>query len=258
LRTTPSKAAGAALAAALALLPAFAIADTRVPPLTGPVVDAAGLLDAGWRQRLSELARSARARESGEGVQLQYLVVPLLEGEAIEEYAIRVAEEWRIGTRGKDNGILVLVAVRDRSYRIEVGGGLEGEIPDALARRVGDQILVPAFRAGRFGEGLYDAGAQLLTLAGVAPESVAQHARGRQRGVTRFPSGFGMLFALLVVLWIVSTVLRGFGPRRRRHLWWGGGPWIGGGWGGGGFGGGGGGWSGGGGGFSGGGASGRW
>jgi uncharacterized protein len=247
-----------ALAAALALFPAVAGAVTPVPPLTGPVVDTAGLLDSAWRQRLSELARSARARESGAGVQLQYLIVPSLEGEPIEEYSIRVAEAWKIGSKGRDNGLLVTVATRDRAYRIEVGGGLEGEIPDALARRIGDQILVPAFRAGRFGEGLYDAGAQLLTLAGAAPESVAQHARGRPRGVTGFPAGFGTLFALFVVVWIVGSVLRGFGPRRRRHLWWGGGPW-GGGWGGGGLGGGGGGgWSGGGGGFSGGGASGRW
>jgi uncharacterized protein len=248
-----------ALALALALLPMAAIALTPVPPLTGPVVDTAGVLDAGWRQRLAELARSARARENGQGVQLQYLIVRSLEGEAIEDFSIRVAESWQIGTKGRDNGLLVTVAVEDRAYRLEIGGGLEGEIPDALARRIGDQIMRPAFRAGRFGEGLYDAGAQLLTLAGVAPESVAQHARGRPRGVTGFPAGIGTLIALFVIFWIVGTVLRGFGPRRRRHLWWGAGPWIGGGWGGGGLGSGrGGGWSGGGGGFSGGGASGRW
>jgi uncharacterized protein len=247
------------MALALALVPGAAAAEAAIPPLTGPVVDAAGLLDQAWRQRLADLARSARARENGEGVQLQYLLVPDLEGESIEDYSIRVAEAWKIGTRGRDNGLLVTVAVRDRAYRIEVGGGLEGEIPDALARRIGDQIMRPAFQAGRFGEGLYGAGAQLLTLAGVAPEDVAQHARGRPRGVTRFPAGAGTLVALFVILWIVGNVMRGFGPRRRRHLWWGGGPWIGGGWGGGGFGGGGGGgWSGGGGGFSGGGASGRW
>jgi uncharacterized protein len=250
-----------ALALALALLPSLGAAQVRVPPLTGPVVDQAGLLDGAWRERLAALSRSARAREDGTGVQLQYLLVPALQGEAIEDFSIRVAEAWRLGTKGRDNGILVIVAVQDRAFRIEVGGGLEGEIPDALARRIGDQILVPAFRAGRFGQGLYDAGAQLLTLAGVAPEEVAQHARGqRPRGVTRFPSGAGILFALFAVLWILGSVFRGFGPRRRRTLWWGGGPWLGGGWGGGGGGGfgGGGGWSGGGGGFSGGGASGRW
>jgi uncharacterized protein len=222
------------------------------------VVDEAGLLDARWRERLGALARSARARDDGTGVQLQYLIVKSLGGEAIEDFSIRAAEAWKIGTKGRDNGLLVTVAVEDRAFRIEVGGGLEGEIPDALARRIGDQIMAPAFRAGRFGEGLYDAGAQLLTLAGAAPEEVARRARERPRGVTGFPAGVGTIFALFVVLWIVGSVLRGFGPRRRRHLWWGGGPFIGGGWGGGGGFGGGGGWSGGGGGFSGGGASGRW
>jgi uncharacterized protein len=247
-----------AAAAALLALATIARAEPPIPPLTGPVVDAAGLLSAGDQRRLSDLARSARARENGEGVQLQYLVVRSLEGDPIEDYSIRVAERWKIGTKGRDNGLLVTVAVEDHAWRIEVGGGLEGEIPDALARRIGDQIMVPAFRDGRYADGLYDAGAQLLTLAGVAPEDVQAHARSRQRGVTRLPSGAGVIIAILVILWIVSNVFRGFGPRRRRSMWWGGGPWIGGGGlGGGGFGGGGG-WSGGGGGFSGGGASGRW
>ena len=247
------------LALALATLPLAGAAEAPVPPLTGPVVDAAGLLDGGWRQRLTDLSRSARARQSGEGVQLQYLIVPSLQGQEIEDFSIRVAEAWKLGTKGKDNGLLVTVSVEDRAFRIEVGGGLEGEIPDVLARRIGEQIIRPAFRAGRFGEGLYDAGAQLLTLAGVATEEVARHARGRPRGVTGLPSGAGAILALFVVLWILGNVFRGFGPRRRRHLWWGGGPFIGGGGWGGGLGGGhGGGWAGGGGGFSGGGASGRW
>jgi uncharacterized protein len=247
-----------AAAVALLALATAARAQAPVPPLGGPVVDAAGLLSQGDARRLSELARSARAREDGQGVQLQYLLVRSLDGEPIEDYSIRVAEAWKLGTKGRDNGLLVTVAIEDRTWRIEVGGGLEGEIPDVLARRVGDRLLVPAFRAGRFGDGLYDVGAELLTLAGVAPEEVQAHARSRTRGVTRLPSGAGAFIALMVILWIVSNVFRGFGPRRRRHLWWGGGPWIGGGgWGGGGgFGGGG--WSGGGGGFSGGGASGRW
>jgi uncharacterized protein len=259
-----SKSIVALAALALLLLPALAAAQVPVPRLTGPVVDTAGLLDAGARQRLAELARSARARENGQAVQLQYLIVPSLEGEPIEDFSIRVAEAWKIGTKGRDNGLLVTVAVKDRQFRIEVGGGLEGEIPDVLARRIGDQILVPAFRQGRYADGLYQAGAQLLTLAGVATDEVAAHARGRPRGVTGIPAGGGVLVGIFVILWILGAVLRGFGPRRRSGMWgrgpWGGGPWIGGGWGGGGFGGGGGGggWSGGGGGFSGGGASGRW
>jgi len=246
-----------AVAAAGLALAATARAEAPIPPLTGPVVDAASLLDGADARRLEALARAARAGEGGQGVQLQYLIVRSLEGEPIEDYSIRVAEAWKIGTKGKDNGVLVTVAVEDRAVRIEVGGGLEGGLTDAQASRIIRGTIVPAFRAGRFGEGLYDAGVQILSALGALPPDVRESARGR-RGVTRLPSGIGALFALFVVLWIVGSVFRGFGRRRRRHLWWGGGPWTGGGGWGGGGGGGGGGWSGGGGGFSGGGASGRW
>ena len=95
-------AAGALLLAAA--LPAAA--ERRIPALTGPVVDEAGLLDAGWERRLADLSRAARAGEGGTGVQLQYLLVPSLEGEAIESFSMRAAEAWKLGTRGKDNGVL--------------------------------------------------------------------------------------------------------------------------------------------------------
>lgn len=244
----------AVAAAALLALAASAQAAAPVPPLTGPVVDAAGLLDADSRRRLEDLSRAARAVEGGQGVQLQYLIVPSLEGEAIEDYSMRAAEAWKIGTKGKDNGVLVTVATNDRQVRIEVGGGLEGGLTDAQSSRIIRNTIVPAFRQGRFGEGLYDAGVQILSALGALPPDVRPRPRGR--GVTGLPFGFGSLIAIFVVLWVIGSIVRGFGPRRRRSLWWGGGPWMGGGgWGGGG---GGGGWSGGGGGFSGGGASGRW
>jgi uncharacterized protein len=235
-------------------------AATPIPPLSGPVVDAAGLLDRGAARRLEGLARAARSAEGGQGVQLQYLLVRSLEGEPIEDYSIRVAEAWRIGTKGKDNGVLVTVAVEDRAVRIEVGGGLEGGLTDVQASRIIRGTIAPEFREGRYGDGLYDAGVQILSALGALPADVRQSARPRARPVGTAPPFFGILVALLVISSILGSIFRGFGPGRRRHLWWGGGPWSGGGWGGGGSwgGGGGGGWSGGGGGFSGGGASGRW
>lgn len=240
---------------ALLALPAAAGAATPVPSLTGPVVDEAGLLDVGAARRLEALARAARDRNGGSGPQLQFLVVKSLGGEPIADYSMRVAEAWKIGSRGRDDGVLVTVAVDDHDARIEVGGGLEGALTDAQASRIIRNTLVPAFQAGRYGDGLYAAGVQILSSLGALPEDVA-------REQARPPPRVRISSLLAVVLFLVVFVIRviaGFGPRRRRHLWWGGGPWIGGGWGGGGFGGGGGGgWSGGGGGFSGGGASGRW
>jgi uncharacterized protein len=244
-----------ALTAALAAaLPAAAAAP--VPALSGPVVDDARLLAPGDARRLESLARAARAAQGGQGVQLQYLVVRSLEGEPIEDYSIRVAEAWRIGSKGADNGVLVTVAVEDRQVRIEVGGGLEGGLTDLQSARIIRGTIAPAFQAGRYGQGLYDAGVQILGALGALPSGVERTAP-RARPGTHFSS---LAILGLFVLFFVFRVISGFGPRRRRSLWWGGGPFLGGGgWGGsgGGFGGGGG-WGGGGGGFSGGGASGRW
>jgi uncharacterized protein len=250
-----------ALAAAVLLaVAAGPRAEVPIPPLTGPVVDTAGLLDPGARRRLEALARAARAEEGGSGVQLQYLIVPSLEGEPIENFSMRAAEAWRIGTKGKDNGVLVTVAPQDRAVRIEVGGGLEGGLTDAQAGRIIRGTIAPAFRQGRYGDGLYDAGVAILSALGALPQDLA---RRTVRSPARIHFSSLAIVALFAFL-LVFRVLTGFGPRRRRHLWWWGGPWGGGGWGGGlgggggGWGGGGGGWSGGGGGFSGGGASGRW
>ncbi len=243
----------AALLAALSI-PIRARPEAPIPPLTGPVVDTVGLLRGEEMRRLESLARAARAGESGAGVQLQYLIVRSLEGEPIESYSIRVAEAWKIGTRGKDNGVLVTVAVDDRAVRIEVGGGLEGGLTDLQSSRIIRGTIVPAFRERRFGEGLHDAGVQILGALGALPSGVEPVRRAPP--ATRLSS---LVMLGLFILVFVARTLTGFGPRRRRQLWWGGGPWIGGGgWGGGGGFGGGGGWSGGGGGFSGGGASGRW
>ncbi len=256
-----------AAAIALALLAAApARALVPVPPLTGPVVDLAGIIDRNAEARLDALCRAARAQQGGKAVQLQFLTVPSLEGEPISDFSIRVAEAWKIGTKGADNGVLVTVSRDDRTVRIEVGGGLEGDLTDVQASRIIRDTIVPAFRAGRFGDGLYDAGVQILGALGSLPPDVA--APPRSRPAMHFSS---LAVVLFVVLFILVRIFSGFGFRRRRSLWglpwilmgggspWGGGSrWGGGGWGGGGLGGGGGGWSGGGGGFSGGGASGRW
>ncbi|HET6436972.1 MAG TPA: TPM domain-containing protein [Anaeromyxobacter sp.] len=259
LRTALALAAGLALQGAL---PARGLVP--VPPLTGPVVDLAGMLDRGEVARLSALARAARAQHGGQGVELQFLTLPSLEGEPIEDLSIRVAEAWKIGSKGADNGVLVTVSRDDRAVRIEVGGGLEGALTDAQSFRIIRDTIGPAFRAGRFGDGLYDAGVQILGALGALPPEVAGSPRSRP--AVHFSS---LAIVLFVILFLVIRIVSGFGYGRRRSLF--GVPWIfmggggsrlggggrfggGGGWGGGG----GGGWSGGGGGFSGGGASGKW
>ena len=248
-----------AFAALLAALPAPGQAR-EVPRLTGPVVDEAGVLAAADLRRLDGLSRAAREVEGRRGVQLQYLLVRELEGEPIEGFAIRVAEAWKLGDAARDNGVLVVVSIDDRKVRIEVGNGIEGGLTDAQASRIIRGTIAPAFRAGRYGEGLYEAGVQVLQSLGALPEGVRSRPEARSGRVgSRFG---GLLVAALIVIFIIIRAIFGLG---RRGLLggrggWGGGGWGGGGFGGGGFGGGGGGggWSGGGGGFSGGGASGSW
>jgi uncharacterized protein len=248
-----------ATVALLAALPARGLARD-VPRLTGPVVDETGVLSAPDAARLDALARAARAVEGRRGVQLQYLLVRDLEGEPIEQFSIRVAEAWKLGDATRDNGLLVVVALDDRKARIEVGNGIEGALTDVQSSRIIRETIAPAFRAGRYGDGLYQAGVQALQALGALPEGI----RAAPARAGRASSRFGGLFTVaLVIFFIFLRGVFGFGSWRRRGFWGGGGwgGWGGGGFGGGGFGGGsggGGGWSGGGGGFSGGGASGSW
>ena len=248
-----------ALATFVALLPLATSALRPVPTLTGPVVDQAGLLDGGSERRLEALSRAALAQAGGRGVQLQYLIVRSLDGEPIEDLSMRVAEAWKLGTREAGNGVLVTVAVEDRAVWISVGQGIEGGLTDAQSSRIIRNTIAPAFRAGRYGDGLYDAGVEILSALGALPKNVARHA-ARGPPLQRL-STLGLVILIIVGV-VVRALFGGLGVRRRSWYsrWGGPGPWGGGGFGGfGGFGGGGGGgWSGGGGGFSGGGASGRW
>ena len=197
------------------------------------------------------------AHQQATGQQFALLTVPSLEGNAIEEYALRVAEAWKLGEKGKDNGLLMLVSAGDRKFRIEVGYGLEGDIPDAFASRVQRDVLTPAFRAGQYGAGITQAfallGAQGRGEAVALPEPEVPPQRVRRQ----LPAP--VLF--IVLAFIVLSMFGGGGGRGRRRR---GGVMFGGMLGGGGFGGfggggGGGGFGGGGGGrFGGGGASGGW
>lgn len=146
-------------ALALALVPgvprglAAAPAGVKDLPATpaGRVNDFAGALDAGARAALE--AQLVRYEQDRPGEQIAVVTLPALEGEALEEVSLRLAEKWRIGSR-KDDGILLLVAVKERRIRIEVGYGAEGRLPDALASRIVNEIIGPRLAAGDYGTGL--------------------------------------------------------------------------------------------------------
>ncbi len=138
----------AALACAAA---ATAAAALDVPYLSGRVNDGAGLLDAGSS---AALERTLKAYEGRTGRQIVVLTVPSLQGEALEAYSLKVARTWRLGRKGKDDGVLLLIARDDRKLRLEVGYGLEGALPDARAGRIISDVIVPRFRAGAFAAGI--------------------------------------------------------------------------------------------------------
>ncbi|CAG0949963.1 hypothetical protein MTYP_00134 [Methylophilaceae bacterium] len=155
----------------LLVLPWAALAEVPVPPLNARVTDLAGVLQPGQKAALeSRLA----AFEQEKGSQIAVLIVPTTQPEAIEQYAIRVAESWKLGRKGVDDGLLILVATDDRAMRIEVGYGLEGAIPDAIAKRVIAEIMTPFFRQADFYGGLNAAVEQLIAL--IAGESLPEPA----------------------------------------------------------------------------------
>jgi uncharacterized protein len=139
-----------------------AYAEVAVPPLKARVTDLTGTLNA---QQRSELETRIAAFESGRGSQIAVLLLPTTRPEEIDQYAIRVAEAWKIGRRKVDDGLILVVAKDDRRLRIEVGYGLEGAIPDSVSKRVIDERITPRFREGDFYGGVRDGVDQLIRLA---------------------------------------------------------------------------------------------
>lgn len=165
---------GCSAALALLLLASPCVEALEVPPLTGRVVDLAGVipedLESSLVQRLADL-------EVSDSTQVVVLTVKSLEGEPIEAYSIRVADAWRIGHRGSDNGVILLVALQEREVRIEVGYGLEGRLPDITAGKIIRNDIVPRFRSGDHAGGIAQ---------GV--ESIVASVKGEYRG-TGQPTG---------------------------------------------------------------------
>jgi uncharacterized protein len=252
------------------LAAAAALAALEVPFLEGRVNDLAGILDAADEDRIE---RKLADFEREKGSQVAVLTLPSLEGDNLEDFSIRVVETWKLGRAGVDDGVLLLVAQKERQLRLEVGYGLEGVLPDALARRIVANVITPRFREGDFTGGIeagVDTVLQAIRGEALPPRVVAERRTGG--------AGVLVLILLVILLFFLISLIRGWRRLRRgggtnwssRRGGGRGTPWIfttgsgsGSSWGGGsrsswGGGGGFGGFSGGGGGFGGGGASGKW
>lgn len=230
-------------------------AQRKIAPQAGKMVhDEAGILQAATVQTLENFIAQQTDTTSN---QIGVYIIPSLDGEILEDYAVRVFKEWGLGQKGRDNGVLLLIAVNDRQVKIEVGYGLEGALTDLTASRIIRNEIAPRFRQGQYDDGVKAAVLAInQAIKGEYTNDGATEKRPQRKGKSP-------LFTLLmIVLIIIFLSRRGGGGGGRRGGYWRGG-WIGPMIGGGGFGSGGGSWGGGGnfggGGFSGGGgASGSW
>jgi uncharacterized protein len=233
----------------------------QVPDTPGShVVDLAGIIGP---QTKIDINRYLKELEQKTTAQMAILTVKSLEGQSIEAFSINVAhDKWKLGQKGKDNGVLLTVALKERKYRIEVGYGLEGVLPDSLVGGIGRSVLVPNFKKGQYSQGVMAAtiaiankiaGDAGVTITGMPRVKPAVRKSSRSSGLLSklFSLGFFIILFLFFIRrprsFLALFLLSSMGARRGH---WGGSS---GGFGGGGFGG----FSGGGG-FGGGGASGGW
>jgi len=172
---------------------------------------------------VAELESILKAERDSTSNQIAILIIPSLEGEILEEYAIRVAhKEWKLGEKGKDNGVLMLVVVNDRKIRIESGYGLEGVLTDAMSSRINRNEIAPRFRAGD-----YDGGIK----AGVA--AIIQAIRGEYKNDNpvaqqRKSSKRSPLFTILIIIIVIILAARRKGGGGSGGYWSSGGGFIGG------------------------------
>ncbi len=129
-------------------------AGVTIPSLKSNVTDLTATLSA---NEVTHLEQKLAAFEKATGSQIAVLIVPTTQPETIEQYSLRVAETWKLGRQGIDDGILLLIATNDKTLRIEIGYGVEGALPDAMAKRIIAEIIMPQFKAGNFTAGI-DAG----------------------------------------------------------------------------------------------------
>lgn len=181
-----------------------ATAQVPVPPLTGHVTDRAGVLDDGQK---ANLERTLTAFEARKGSQLAVLIVRSTAPEPIEQFALRVGEQWKLGRRKVDDGAILVVAKDDRALRIEVGYGLEGALNDATAKRIISEVIVPRFQQQDFAGGI-EAGVDRMIRVVDGEPLPAPPARAADDSGD-IASYFPMVFAAAIVLGGVLRAMLG-------------------------------------------------
>jgi uncharacterized protein len=180
-----------------------AIALVAVPQLTGRVVDQTGTLSSG---DIAQLTQTLADLEKRKGSQIAVLIVPTTDGEAIEQFSLRVAEAWKIGRKKVDDGALLVIAKNDRHLRVEVGYGLEGALTDVTAKRIIDEVITPKFRSGDFAGGISAGINRMIGL--INGEKLPAPAPPHWDGSSLFGQLDALNPALIFIVFVVSSVLR--------------------------------------------------
>lgn len=197
------RSAGWAVWVVLAWLFAVPAAAREVPQLRARVTDEAGVLAA---DEVRELDRRLAAYEQATGRQIAVLVVRSLEGDPLEDFSIRVVEAWKLGRQGRDDGILVLLAMEERKARIEVGYGLEGEVTDLVSARIIHDVMRPYLRQDRPGAALLAGVEALVAAAGPGEGAPEPDAPGfwQREVLGRSPIWYAAMLGVLLVISVVA------------------------------------------------------
>jgi uncharacterized protein len=191
----------ARLGAGLLLLFGFALAraDVAVPPLTSRVTDLTGTLSGG---AVARIEAKLAAFEAKKGSQIAVLIVPTTAPEEIEQFGIRVEDAWKLGRKGVDDGVYLIVAKNDRRVRIEVSYGLEGALPDAVANRIISETITPHFKLGDYDGGVEAGINQIISVVNGEPLPQPDKKWERHNGLGN------ILPLLLIVVLVGGGVLR--------------------------------------------------
>ncbi len=177
----------------------------EVPPLKSHVNDYAGMLD---RQTVQQLEGELTEFEKSDSTQIVVLTIPSLQGESLEEFSIKVAEAWKVGWKGVDNGVILLVVKNDRKVRIEVGRGLEGKLTDLVAGRIVRNNIIPRFKSGDFSGGVTEG---VRAIEEVVKGEYKADARDLSRGKKGAPPIFTLIIFLFIVLVFAGALSKVFG-----------------------------------------------
>lgn len=192
----------------LSLFFASSIFALSVPNLTSPIVDNANLISDGVEQNINNQLEDL---SDSTGIQLAVLTIPTLEGEVLESYSMKVAETWELGSAEKDTGVLLLIALEERSIRIEVGYGLEGVLTDTRCGLIIRNVIAPEFRNGNYQAGIVNAVNNMVGLVKGDESLVSKRVLNESSGDSGafIFMGVVLLYGFIFVMAVISSKKRG-------------------------------------------------